>query len=180
MKKVLALLVILAAIFGWSYWQKTDIEEKQVELQPATSKPDPRNATFIFEDGPVTLKNGSAETDIAPGSAIKIETDLTDNLAYGDLNQDGKTDTVVLLVQSGGGSGIFLYAAAYISGNVDYKGTNAVFVGDRITPKTISIGSDGTIKITYLDRKPDEPMAAEPTIVTSKSFVYRQGHLEER
>ncbi len=107
------------------------------------------------------------------------ETTILDAKGSGDINNDGKQDAVVLLSQSGAGSGIFIYAAAYVSGPLNYKGSNAVFIGDRISPQSVSI-SNGIITIHYLDRKPDEPYAADPTIPTTKQLIYQNGELVEK
>lgn len=141
-------------------------------------KPDPSSATFTFDNEPVTLSDGQAEvTDSAVG--LVTETELQSERGYGDLNGDGKDDVVVFLTQSGGGSGTFVYAAAYVSGPVGYKGTNAIFLGDRIAPQSASI-SNKTATVNYLDRKDDEPFAAEPTVSVSQQFVYKNSELVEK
>ncbi len=138
----------------------------------------PANATFTFDDGPITLENGRAEIDIIEGSALKEEITLTGQVAYGDIDVDGKSDAAVIIVRSGGGSGSFVYVAALVSGAVNYTGTNAILLGDRIMPEEISV-SNGIITVEYLDRGEDEPLAAEPTIARAKRFAYRSGELEE-
>ncbi len=180
---IIAAVVIIAALGGWyigHHREKATTKEEPVKIEPTVSHPDASNATFIFEDGSITLKKGAATTDVTPDGEVTQETTLTDDIAYGDINKDGKTDTAVLLVQNGSGSGVFLYVAAYVSGTVQYKGTNAVFIGDRVTPKAISVSTSGVIEVTYLDRKANEPMAADPTVSTTKYFVYRNGSLEEK
>lgn len=182
MKKLLTLLVIIAVIVGGYYlWQKRLAPSTAVNTlaDDGTSfRPDASSATFTFDDESVTLSKGRSETsDSAIG--LVIETELLEERAYGDLNGDGKDDTVVLLSRSTGGSGVFIYAAAYISGPVSYKGTDAVFIGDRISPQSISV-SGGIATVNYLDRGPDEPFAAEPTIPTSKQFLYKNGNFQAR
>ena len=79
----------------------------------------------------------------------------------------------------GSGSGTFIYAAAYLSGPVNYKGTEALFIGDRIAPQSVSI-SQGVVTVSYLDRKDDEPLSAEPTVSKNMQFVVRGGAFVER
>ena len=142
-------------------------------------RPDPSSATFTFDGEVVTLSSGRSAKAVVPGSALVEETLLLDKFAYGDINADGKEDTLLLLARYGAGSGTFIYLAGFISGPVTYRGTEAVFIGDRITPQSISIGG-GTITVSYLDREDNEAFAAEPTVKVSKRFVYKNGGFQER
>ncbi len=171
MKKLLVLIVIiLTAAF---YFFTQDDEVKQATNTAATSfEPNPSSATFAFDEGSVTLSDGKGQSE---GGSVE----MLEQKASGELNADGKADTAVLLASSGGGSGVFIYLAAYVSGPVTYKGTNAIFIGDRISPESVSI-DNGVITLKYLDRKLEEPFAAEPTIPVSAQFVYRKGSLEPR
>lgn len=179
MKKLFIFILVVLAVVGIFYASRnnsvTNSGGRQV-TEDDTVRPKPSNATFIFNDGSITLTNGREET---VRNNLVEETTLLDDRAYGDLNNDGKEDVAVLIMRSGGTSGIFVYAAAYVSGPVGYKGTNALFLGDRISPQSISV-SKGVVTARYLDRDPDEPFAAEPTVPVSKQFVYRSGKLEER
>ena len=179
MKKFLLLIIVLALISGFFYYKNSRSENLKINTPAGTNfKPDPSSATFDFDDlGKVTLSNGQSDTEDETG--VNTETLLLQQRGSGDLNNDNKGDTVVLLAQSGGGSGVFIYLAAYVSGPVSYKGSNAVFVGDRISPQSVSV-SNGIITFKYLDRKPDEPFAAEPTVPTTKQYVYKNGLIEER
>jgi hypothetical protein len=150
-----------------------------ITIATDTTHPDPSNATFQFEDGPLTLKNGTVTTNVTPNGELTLETDLTNTIAYGDLNGDGKNDAAFLLVQTSSGTGVFFNVAAYVSGLVTYKGTNAVFLGDRIIPKSIAI-ANGIITVTYLDRTASEAMTDDPTLLVTKQFVYTQGALAEK
>ncbi len=178
MKKIL-LLIIAIAILGGAYYVKRETGPTSVTPGSVVDKnfhPDPRSATFIFDESSVTLSNGESDED---SEGNPQETRILDENAYGDINADGEEDTVVLLSQSGGGSGVFIYAAAYVSGPINYKGTQALYIGDRISPESVSIAS-GVVTVKYLDRKEDEPFAAEPTVPTQKQFVYRNGAFVER
>ncbi len=181
MKKLLIIIVIAAVAIGLYVWMSSPEEpaaDSTTTTVGAGFHPDPSSATFIFDGDTVILSNGRGEsTDELVG--LVSTTDLLEERAYGDLNGDGKDDVVVLLSQSGGGSGTFIYTAAFVSGPVGYKGTNAVFLGDRIEPTSVSI-SNGVATVTYLDRKPDEPYSAEPTVKTTKQFVYQNGEFVEK
>ncbi|OGI90411.1 hypothetical protein A2911_00260 [Candidatus Nomurabacteria bacterium RIFCSPLOWO2_01_FULL_40_15] len=162
MKKLIVLIILAAAALFFFLFLRGDSKKTINDItlnQNESFRPDPSNATFSDIDG---------EATILP------------ERAYGDVNGDEKIDAIVLLAESGGGSGVFIYAAAYVSGLVNYKGTNAVFIGDRIAPQSVSVSSNGVVTVKYLDRKEDEPFAAEPTVPASKQFVFKNGELVER
>lgn len=175
MKKITLLLAIIG-IAAFVYMARDSKPQLGFQRPGSTEdfKPDPSNATFLFEDGPITLSGGRGEKDTE-------QIDLVEQVgyAYGDINNDKKDDAAVYLARYGGGSGTFIYLGAYISGPVNYKGTNAVFLGDRIFIEDVSI-RNGIVTVEYLDRGPDEGFASEPTITVSKQFVFRNGVLEER
>ncbi len=180
MKKFVVLILIVGVAYGL-YWYKTNSGEvKKVEIAPTVSKPDIANANFLFEGEEVKLRSGKSSTEISEDSAITIETALSGEVVYGDINNDGKNDAVSLATQTGGGSGLFVYLLAYISGNVEYKSLEAVFLGDRISPESLKIDASGNVLISYLDRRESDPMSAEPTVLVKKTFEYSNGALEEK
>lgn len=182
--KLVLTIIVLAVLSLLGYFNLHD-RDSNINIgipildENGATRQDPSNATFIIDGENITLSSGKNETSITPGSSFMEETSILDKFAYSDINSDGKEDTLLLLVRYGAGSGTFVYLAAFVSSPVTYRGSNAVFLGDRISPESISINS-GTITVKYLDRKPDEPMAAEPTISIIKQFVYKNGGLQER
>lgn len=144
----------------------------KVSLRPVASSPtepesgsdrDLRNATFELDGTAVTLKGGIAQKEAAPGSASKIITRYFGNEAEGDLNFDGVPDTAFLVTQETGGSGTFFYAVVALKTAKGYKTTNAFFVGDRIAPQNLHIVA-GELQVNYAERKPGEPMTAQPSV----------------
>ncbi len=173
--KILIVIVVLILIGAAAYcitYQKKDAggASTAVPSQPAKKSAqnippfDPKNATYHdIDDMTVTLSNGSAETEAAPGSASTITTEYFGNQASGDLNGDGLSDTAFLLTQYGSGTGVFYYAVAALGTAHSYKVTNAVFIGDRIAPQTTEI-RDSTLIVNYATRKPGEPLTEEPSV----------------
>ena len=125
---------------------------------------DPKNATYVIEGKEFTLTNGISETQAAPGSASKIITRYFGNEATGDLNFDGLPDKAYLLVQSGGGSGLFYYAVVALKTADGYKLTNTFFIGDRIAPQPTEINTSAhELYINYAERRAGETMTAQPS-----------------
>lgn len=139
---------------------------------------DPRNATYTIDGRQVPLLSGRCETEAAPGSAAKAVTTVFEEPTFGDLDGDGDEDAVLLLTDAPGGSGTFYYVAASIYENDRYRGTEAVLLGDRISPQRIGI-KNGIVEVDYLDRHPDEPMAKPPSVGKTKFLALRDGRLVE-
>lgn len=142
---------------------------------------DPQNATYLVERQPVTLVNGIAKQDVAPGSASKKITKYFGNAVDIDLNMDGLMDSAFLLTQESGGSGTFFYVAAAVKQQGGFLGTNAIFLGDRIAPQSTNVDSNNPAQfvVNYADRKAGEPMAAQPTVGVSRTFKLEDGTLVE-
>jgi hypothetical protein len=137
------------------------------------SEVDPVNAIYTIEGSDIQLRDGHFEMPAAPGSAAKITVEMFDTPAYGNLNGDGDIDAAVILVYQSGGSGTFYYLGAALNKAGNYRGTNALFLGDRIIPQAVTI-ENRTIVVDFADRAPSEPMAAAPTVDATK-YAYIDG-----
>jgi len=136
------------------------------------------NADYVIETtatGRAPLKDGLYEEAIANSSSKNIVR-LEPVVAYGDLNGDHAEDAAVTLHASSGGSGDFSYLAVVLNQDGAAKPVDSVFIGDRIIMKAIRI-VDGSINVTWLDRKEGEPMVTRPTVEISKVFVLRDGKI---
>ncbi len=146
---------------------------------PSVTAPDPLSATFVIERDRITLANGRAERDAAPGSASKIVTMLGEQRATGDVDGDGRADTVVILVHQPGGSGTFFYLAALLNLSGGASATGAVLLGDRIRVSFVRI--DGAIIVVdMLERAAGQPLSASPTVAVTKRFAVDRGALVAR
>ena len=142
------------------------------------SAADPRNATYMVDGRQVSLNDGRCETEAAPGSASRIATVVFGKPVAGDLDGDGDEDAALFLMHSPGGSGTFYYVVVSINDGGGYRGTNAVLLGDRISPLQIGI-RDGVVVVDYADRRPDDPMAAPPSVGKTKYLILHNGCLTE-
>lgn len=129
------------------------------------------NATYQVQDAPggsVTLKDGKAEVEIAPGSASKYTAQIAEPVANGNINS--KPYAAAVLITSGGGSGSF-YNLAVVPNNNGQPGTGMTkLLGDRIKVQAISFVNN-TIQVDYLDRKEGDAMTAEPTVAVTKYYT---------
>jgi hypothetical protein len=145
----------------------------------SVSPPDPSNATFKIERDTVALVNGRAESEAAPGSATRVTTTLADPRVSGDLDGDGRPDTVVVLVYQPGGSGTFFYVAALFNATGGVTTTPAVLLGDRV--KVTGVKLDGrAVVVEVLDRTAGQPLSESPSVASTKRFVVDRGALVAR
>ena len=137
---------------------------------------DPLNTTYTIGAKKIRLLGGRSELQAAPGSAMQTKTLAFGKPVYGDLDGDGDEDAAVILVQDSCGSGTFYYIGAALGVKGGYRGTNAVLLGDRVTPLKVDI-RNGVIFIDYRDRRPEEPMAIAPSVGKSAYQTLKNGKL---
>jgi hypothetical protein len=181
MKKIFNILIVIIGfilLVGINGYLKFNPLQKPVQPVATDLVTVAKNATYDIDGTPVTLVNGTAQVASAPGSASVTTTTYFGNEAKGDFNGDGKDDLVFLVTQDGGGSGTFYYVATLLSSPTGYTGTNAILLGDRISPQTTEVQS-GEIVVNYADRKPSESMATPPSIGVSRYFKIADGVLTE-
>ncbi|MEK7514881.1 MAG: hypothetical protein AAB608_00670 [Patescibacteria group bacterium] len=161
MRYIILLIVVLGG--GWLLWQKGD-----TTLEYAS---DYGNAAYTIEGKRVQLVEGAAEAE-------GVITQEFGNEVMGDFSGDGIADVAFILAQQPGGTGTFYYIAVARGAEGGYVGTNALLLGDRIAPQTTEI-RDGAIIVNYADRKPGEPMTADPSVGVSRTFRMESGILKE-
>jgi len=139
---------------------------------------DYKDISYVIDGKEVVLKDGVSELEIVPGSSSKQITQYFGNEVKADFNGNGLLDIAFLLTQNSGGSGTFYYIAAALNSVNGYKGTNVIFLGDRIAPQATEF-QNGEIIVNYADRKPNEPMTATPSVGVSRYFKISDGELTE-
>jgi heat shock protein HslJ len=138
------------------------------------------NATYIgIEDEPVTLLNGRWEGPpyVQSGASRPRVGLLEDFNLKGDLDADGHEETIVLLWQSGGGTGSNIYMAVMKSENGEYRNISTALVGDRVKLRGGKIDS-GKIIFDVLQAGENDPMCC-PTQLATRTWILIDGQLEE-
>lgn len=175
MKKYLSIIVILVIVVLVIAWVRKAPEQPVIPT-PSTSNPTgrtmyPLNLTYEVDDENVQFVDGKAEVDRASFQTFG-------NPIFGDIGM-GTESSAVFLVKSTTGTGVFYFVGAGYEDEGEFKGSNAVFVGDRIMPQELKI-VNGVLEVYYLTRKDGEPMAAEPTVKAVKYLVLKDGVLTEK
>jgi hypothetical protein len=168
MKKIQIILLVLIIIgLGliftqkfWVDWLVNFILESKGEVVEVN---DPLNLTYKIAGQDYQLVNGKIEKEIAPGSASKEVVMVFGEPVYADLDKDGDQDAVMFLIQQSSGSGTFFYVVAAVRDGRGYKGTGAMFLGDRIAPQNINI-IDGRAVANFAERQPGESFATPPSV----------------
>jgi len=176
MGKILSIITIILILAGGWYLYDSQITGTSESEVPFSV--DALNATYLIGGKLYTLIGGRSEEEIAPESATKTITSVFGESVYGDLDEDGDDDVGVMLVQDSGGSGTFYYVAVSVNEYGQYRGTNAILLGDRIAPQNVNI-KNGILIANYADRKSGEAMTASPSVGKSKYMTLEQGEIRE-
>jgi heat shock protein HslJ len=152
---VLAIVAVVAAFYGFNSY----IYEQK---QPYAAL-DHKDAEYVIAGERVRLVDGVAEAAVA-GSAAKKITRYFGNEVMIDLDGDGREDVVFLLTQESGGSGMFYYVVAALNTERGYVGSEALLLGDRISPQSTVKGPGKSVIVAYADRAPGEPFSTAPSV----------------
>lgn len=153
MKRMAATSLVAALLVGCG---QTEI------VSPSPTEPEESTYGGIYET-PVTLSDGkyTGEPFVAGGASRPMVTLLQQPRWQIDLDGDSQSETVVLLVESSGGSGSFVYLAVIgLSDAADSAESlviPAYLLGDRSEVALVMLGVDGRLKVVV------EPRAPQPT-----------------
>lgn len=138
------------------------------------------NATYSgIYDEPVTLTDGLYEGEpyVAGGASRPTVRTIPGSMYDGDLDGDGVVDGVVFLVESGGGSGNFVYVAAQLNQGGQPIDAGAVMVEDRTQVRSVTI-EDGQIAVEFTTAGPGDG-ACCPSHMVEKTYALQAGQLAE-
>ncbi|MBP7006908.1 MAG: hypothetical protein KBB16_02500, partial [Candidatus Pacebacteria bacterium] len=143
--KYILVIVVLGIVIFFNV-SKKDVEAPKIEEDNTDLKeevlPNVMNISYMIDGEEFVLVNGRAQ------KTVEVELDgftMTNSLmiieepVYTDVDKDGDTDGAVWLVNDSGGTGSFFYGALIINNNNESaSSTDGMFLGDRISPKSIS------------------------------------------
>ena len=165
-----AVTIIIALIIPFCPCASTPVKGNIIPVGTSTM-----DFSFTIDNTLITLTDGISEIDIVPGAAAKETTKYFGGELVIDLNNDGVNDRVLLITQESGGSGTFFYLVGVLIIDEKYYGTNAIFIGDRISPQKVYINPDNhkEIVLSYGDRTIDD----SPMNVVTRKFEYKGNKL---
>ena len=118
-----------------------------------------RNATYLAPTSgrTVTLVDGAYASGDDPATEDFLQVTLSDPLAFGDLDYDGREDAAVLLAENMGGTGVFVSLVVMLDDNGSPRQAASVFVDDRPMINMLVIQS-GEILLDAILHDADDPM----------------------
>ena len=145
---------------------------------PTLSRDALRNTVYrsvYVGSGEVKLVNGKAEVDDPEG---KVTVSLTDFVAFGDLNGDGLSDAVAVLVTHGGGTGSFYDLAAVIDRRGKAVHAASAPLGDRVKVESVGITA-GQVEVRMVTHAREDPLCC-PTLPVRKTYRLQGSQLVEQ
>lgn len=122
----------------------------------------------------VELSGGSFEQG-APGGTDFISVQMTDFVAAGDINGDGREEIAALLSENYGGTGTFVFLAVYTQANGVLEFMTSTLVDDRPQILALSI-EEGEVFLDAVVHGFEEPLCC-PTLRTTRH--YRLGPINQ-
>lgn len=110
----------------------------------------------IYEN-PIKLKEGRyvGEPFVPGGASRPTVTLLPEPRARADVDADGNSEWLVVLAESSGGSGTFLYLAVVKEDGRRFRSIATALIGDRVRPQRVS--ADGAqVRVDLSATDPDE------------------------
>jgi len=130
------------------------------EIVPVGRLSDVESAVIsgIYKD-PVTLEHGSYQGDpFDPGGVLRPEVRLLEQPgASGDIDGDGIEEQCVLLAESSGGSGTFIYLSVLRGDAFGFHSVATVLLGDRVKVTRMDFDG-GTVAIEMLVHEDLDPL----------------------
>ncbi len=95
---------------------------------------------------------------------------INENVAFGDINDDGIDDSALLIQESMGGTGIFYSITAFISSSMGFTQTNSLFIDDRAIIHSLII-ENGEVVLNANVHAFDDPMV-NPSVTMTKTYHF--------
>jgi heat shock protein HslJ len=131
-----------------------------------------RNATYPgLPCGPVTLRDGryTGEPFVPGGASRQVVTLAPGLIARADLDGDGREEAAVILVESSGGTGSFVYLAAVSIDQGRATGIGTALLGDRVQIRGLTAAQGAITVDTVVAGEQDA--AAQPAEKLRRTFA---------
>ena len=165
---------------GWVAGRYLREDGPPARAASAPSPADLANAAYSgVYDVPVRLVNGVYEGEpFIPDGAARPRVELLPDLhVVADIDGDGTDDAWVLLSESSGGSGSYLFLAAVTGSGAATRNIGTLRIGDRVDVMALA-PENGRARLQYVTQGPGEA-ACCPTLIVSSLFGLEEATLTE-
>jgi len=133
---------------------------------------------FGILDHPVRLSDGKWEgRPFVPDGASRPRAGLLEDFyIFGDIDQDGHNEAVVILWENSGGSGTFYYLSVLEMSHNGCRNCATDFIGDRVKIEGGRV-EHGAIVLNVLQAGPEDP-ACCPSVKRVMKWQFRHGKLK--
>ena len=130
---------------------------------------------------PVELRDGRWQGEpFVPGGASRQRVELVrDFRRDGDLDGDGRSETVVVLAESSGGSGVVSYLAVVGFRDGAWRNVGTALLGDRVQLRDARI-AERKVELDLVQAGPGDAMALETRYLAALQTVTGYGFLSGR
>ncbi len=131
-----------------------------------------KNGSYDLRCGKVKLHDGSYDF----GHDFPFHSvELTDKIAFGDLNGDGVPDAAVILRTFAGASGVLVEMAAILNEKGTPRQAAVLMLGNKVGVETLSIQS-GEIVVYINKHRKDDPLCC-PSLWVTERYKLEGGRL---
>ncbi len=130
-------------------------------------------ASASVADGSVQLMNGRWDGPSDTGFSHPYVSMMPDFTVYGDIDGDGNNEAVVIVHESGGGSGIDRVVALFGRVGEEVHHLGSVVLGNRVQVRSVHI-QPGQLTVEYVRQTEGEPLCC-PTEVARTRWSYVKG-----
>lgn len=123
--------------------------------------------------GTVQLNNGLSRPSNQNSLVSLIDEPGT--IHFGDVNQDGKEDAVVLLATNQGGEASWVHLATVLDVARTSQPGISVRLGDRVKAESVAI-ADQRIQLAMIQHRPGDPQCC-PTEAVTQTYILRENKL---
>lgn len=152
---IIVIVLVIGGILAWQYfWMVEEVEAPETEVAELPKEEEEvvkltlealENAEYYYAlyDKKTRLISGQHdEEEVIDEDGFRYIFSagiVSDKVAFGDLNYNGKEDAAVIIYSAGGGSGIFYELAVIINENGSPYHLTSKYLGDRIRVNSIAV-----------------------------------------
>jgi heat shock protein HslJ len=158
-------LFLIGTMFLWQFLQGME-RSSDTHVHDGGMRDDAAmiyDGVYEIEGEQIALRHGVSTSTMRDSSALLTTTYFGNAVEY-DANADATPEAVFLVSQERGGSGVFYYAIVAKRTETGWQGTDALFLGDRISPQSTHVSEDGTISINFAERALGAPYTDAPSV----------------